>query len=299
MGQRTEEAEARYRGLDQWPGEQILAAILSVQIQAVGATEAVLGPLAEAAEAIAERLRGGGRLVYAGAGSSGLMGLVDGLELPGTYGLSRDSVVILVAGGAGALSNLPADIEDDESAGRRDIDDAGVNARDALIALSASGATPYTLAALRRAAGRGALTVALADNADAPLLREADHPILLATPPDVIAGSTRMGAGTAQKCALNMLSTLVGIRLGHVYDGQMVNLRADNAKLRHRAAAMVARIARCSPETARATLEAADGEVKTAIEMLATGADAHEARAQLRRHKGHLRAALAAANKFQ
>ncbi len=167
-----------------------------------------------------------------------------------------------------------------------------IGARDVVIGVAASGATPYTLAFVRGARDRGALTVGVANNPGAPLLASAEHPILIDTGPEVLAGSTRMKAGTAQKVVLNLFSTLVMIRLGRVYRGLMVDMRARNAKLLRRATAMVGHLAHCDEETAREAFEAADGDVKLAV-LLARGIDAETAKALIRRSRGHLRSALA------
>ena len=232
--------------------------LADAQVEAAKAVRGAIGPIAEAAAIVAERLAGGGRLAYAAAGSSGLMALADALELPGTYGIPRDRIVILIAGGAAALQRSGR-----RARGRRrtrpprDVADAGLGKGDCLIARLGQ-----RLDALcgRRARGGGAgaapATIAIANNAGTPLLELAESPILLATPPELIAGSTRMGAGTAQKIALNMLSTLAAIHLGHVHDGYMVNLHADNMKLRDRAARIVAAIAGCDETRPRAVLEA-------------------------------------------
>jgi N-acetylmuramic acid 6-phosphate etherase len=250
--------------------------------------------LAEAGEAAARRLRDGGRLIYAGAGSSGLLAQVDALELPSTYGIAPETVPVLLAGGREALFDIPAGAEDDAEAAEAAVEDIGAGAADVLVAISASGRTPYAVAALRRAGARGALTIGIASNAGTPLLSDADHPILLATPPEVIAGSTRMNAGTAQKCALNMLSTLIGVRLGHGYDGLMVNVRADNSKLRERAIGIVARAAGVERARAAEALRLADHDIKPAI-LICAGADGIEAaRTILSRGGGDVRAALAA-----
>lgn len=289
---RTEEASERYRGIDFWPSAEVLSAIVAAQREAIEAVAPAVPSLAAAGEAVAERLRGGGRLIYAGAGSSGLLAQVDALELPGTFGIPAQSVKVLLAGGEQALLSLPADAEDDAAAGERDVDALEVGPQDALVAISASGRTAYPLAAMLQAGRRGALTVGIASNAGAPLLTGADHAVLLATPPEVIAGSTRMNAGTAQKCALNMLSSLVGIRLGHVFEGMMVNLQAGNDKLRRRAVGIVMRAAGADQdEAARALAEAGD-EVKTAIVLCAGAPGADDARRRLAEHGGDVRATL-------
>lgn len=291
---RTEAASERYRGIDTWPAADILAAIVVAQREAIDATGVAVPALASAGEAAASRIRNGGRLIYAGAGSSGLLARVDALELPGTFGLASGMVPVLLAGGRAALFDIPAGAEDDAQAAEADVDAIGTSAADVLVALSASGRTPYAVAALRRARGRGALTIGIACNADTPLLAHADHPILLATPSEVIAGSTRMNAGTAQKCALNMLSTLIGIRLGHGYDGLMVNAQVDNAKLYDRAISTVARAAGADRATAAKALRTSDSDIKAAVLLCAGAAGVGEARALLTDCGGNLRAALAA-----
>ncbi len=291
----TEVSPDAYRGLDQWPGEKILAAIVTAQTQAVAAVAAAVPVLAAAGEAIAARLRSGGRMIYAGAGSSGLLAQVDALELPGTYGISADRTPVLLAGGTAALQIMPAEAEDDGAAAVAAIAALSVGPLDAIIALSASGTTPYPLAALTEAKRRGAMTVGIANNGGTPLLDQADFPVLLATPPEVVAGSTRMNAGTAQKCALNMLSTLVAVRLGHVFDGLMVNLQADNLKLRGRAVRIVAQACRVPEPEAAALLARAEGQIKAAILLhRVPGLTALEAQARLAAAGGDVRAALAA-----
>lgn len=253
------------------PAEAALDLMLRAQISAAKAVRQALPAIAHASEIAATALERGGRIGYAAAGSSALMALADGLELPGTFGISRDRIKILIAGGESALRDLTGAPEDDAGQARSDIDTAGLGHGDCVIAVSASGSTPYAVAALRHAAARGAATVAIANNAGAPIFKGVDAAVLLPTPAEVVAGSTRMGAGTAQKIALNMLSTLMAIRLGHVHDGYMVNLNADNAKLRQRATQIVAKVAGCPNERAEACLDAVAGSVKPAI-LLAAGA---------------------------
>ena len=244
-------------------------------------------------QSLAGCLAGGGRLAYAAAGSSGLMALADALELPGTYGIARDRIVILLAGGTAAFHDLPGGPEDDAEQAAREVAEAGLASGDCLIAVSASGSTPYALGALGEAARRGARTIAIANNAGSPLLEIAEAPILLATPPEVIAGSTRMGAGTAQKIALNMLSTLAAIHLGHVHDGHMVNLQADNLKLQARAPrASSRRLPAAARRTRPSALEKTGGSVKPAILLAAGAADRRAAQHFLEGTGGKLRPAL-------
>jgi N-acetylmuramic acid 6-phosphate etherase len=270
---RTEALHEHAGGLDQQPPATVLGFLADAQVEAAGAVRGAIVAIADAAAIVAETLAGGGRLAYAAAGSSGLMALADALELPGTYGIPRERIVVLFAGGAEALNNLAGAPEDDAAGAAREVAEADLGKGDCLIAVSASGSTPYAVGALKEAARLGARTIAIANNAGSPLLELAEAPILLATPPELIAGSTRMGAGTAQKIALNMLSTLAAIHLGHVHDGYMVNLNADNTKLRGRAARIVAAIAGCDEKAALAALEQTGGQVKPAILLAAGAAD--------------------------
>ena len=289
--------EARHEeavGLDARPPREILALLASGQQAAAAAIEAAIPDLEAGAELVAQAIRSGGKLVYAGAGSSGLMAMADALELPGTYGIAKEQIVILLAGGVSSLTDLAGAPEDDVEQARKDA--AIVEPGDCVICVSASGSTPSALAIAEEARRRGAKVVALANNPGARLFAHADVSILLQTPPEVIAGSTRMGAGTAQKIAFNMLSTLAGVKLGHVHDGHMVNLYPDNEKLRARAARMVAEIAGIEDAAATRLLETAAGSVKVAV-LLASGApDADAARAALARSGDALRPAIAEFN---
>lgn len=269
---RTEALHEHAGGLDQQPPAVVLGFLADAQVEAARTVRGAVGAIANAAAIMAETLSSGGRLAYAAAGSSGLMALADALELPGTYGIPRERIIVLFAGGAAALQDMAGAPEDDAEQAAREVAGAGIGKGDCLIAVSASGSTPYAVGALKEAARLGVKTIAIANNAGSPLLELADAPILLATPPEVIAGSTRMGAGTAQKIALNMLSTLAAIHLGHVHDGYMVNLHADNAKLRGRAARIVSAISGCDEKAALAALDKTDGSVKPAV-LIAAGAD--------------------------
>ncbi len=290
---RTEQLHAKAAGLDTQAPEAVLAILADAQVEAARTVSSAVRDIARAARAGADALARGGRLVYAAAGSSGLMALADALELPGTFGIANDRVVVLLAGGAASLADLAGGYEDDTELAVRDIAATGLSAADCLIALSASGTTPYPLAAVAEAKLRGATTIGLANNAGSPLAERADIGIVLPTPPEVIAGSTRMGAGTAQKIALNMMSTMIAIHLGHVHDGYMVNLRADNIKLRDRAARIVAGISGAGADAARRHVDAVDGSVKHAVLLAAGAGNPEAAEALLAAHGGKLRAALA------
>jgi len=290
----TEARHGKAEGVDTRAPEEILALLASGQQEAARTVDAAIPALAEAADLVAASIRDGCKLVYAGAGSSGLMAMADALELPGTYGIPRKQIALLLAGGVSSLSDMEGAPEDDVDLAEKD---ASVIAEgDCVLAVSASGSTPYVVKIAEIARSRGAKIVALANNPDARLFEAADVSVLLQTPPEVVAGSTRMGAGTAQKLAFNMLSTLMAIKLGHVHDGHMVNLRADNEKLRIRAAGMVAEIADIDFEEAREWFARADGSVKVAVLLAAGAADADAARELLNRSGQVLRKALTELN---
>jgi N-acetylmuramic acid 6-phosphate etherase len=229
--------------------------------------------------------------VYAGAGTSGRIGVQDGAELPPTFDWPDDRLVFAMAGGEAAFLRAVENAEDSAEAGAAVIREAGVGSDDVVIGLAASGTTPFTIAALREASRRGAVSVGLANNRGAPLLEACTYPILVETGPEVVAGSTRMKAGTAQKIVLNLLSTLIMIRLGRVHRGMMVHMRATNAKLRRRAQVMVARITGCTEAEAADALAQGDGSVKLAA-LMVSGIGRAEAEALLERHYGNLRRAL-------
>ena len=236
-------------------------------------------------------MRAGGRLALAGAGTSGRLAVQDAVELMPTFGWPRERLCFLIAGGADALLSAIEGAEDDEDAAAAAVASESIGEDDALIAVSASGRTPYAIAAVRSARAAGALTVGIANNPDADLLAAADLPVLLDTGAESIAGSTRMKAGTAQKVALNMLSTLVMIRLGRVYDGRMVDVVATSDKLRRRSLEMVKDIARVDDVAAQSALSATNGHVKLAV-LIAKGMTAETGRTLLEANDGDLRAAL-------
>ncbi|MBL4918521.1 N-acetylmuramic acid 6-phosphate etherase [Szabonella alba] len=252
-------------GLHARPAAEILTALLQAQAAALAVVGPAIPALLRAAEAGAEALRRGGRLGYGGAGSSGLMALADCLELAGTFGIPPERTPMLFAGGAAALLHMTGTVEDDPALALADLDRSGLTAGDAVFVLSASGRTPYALALALAARDRGVRVVGFANVAGSPLADLSDIAVLLDSGPEVVSGSTRMGAGTAQKVALNMVSTLIGIHLGHVHDGYMVNLVADNAKLTDRAARIVADLAQVPRDRAEAALARTGGAVKPAI----------------------------------
>lgn len=288
----TEQLHTDARGLDLRPSEEVLQLLAAGQSAAAEAVKSAIPDIARGAKAAAQTVRDGGRLIYAAAGSSGLMALADALELPGTYGIDRQQVVVLLAGGMDALQDMRGGPEDDADAAIAAVTTIKPNSKDCLIALTASGHTPYPIVAAQTARSAGARTIGLANNDGAALFDHVDVSICLPTPPEVIAGSTRMGAGTAQKIALNMLSTLMAMELGHVHDGMMVNVIADNEKLRGRARGIVMAAAGVDETTAIRALEASQGVVKSAV-LIAAGASPQQAETLLTTHTGMLRPALA------
>lgn len=276
--------------LDALTPDAALRRLLDGQSAALVAIDGARAALSAAASAVARSLHDGHRLVYAGAGSSGLMAMADALELPGTFGISEAQVGIFMAGGLPGRATMPGDTEDDDTQGSRDA--SGLGPGDTAIVVSASGTTPYACAFARAAADAGATVIGIANVPGSALLDLAHLPVCLPTPPEPLAGSTRMGAGTAQKAALNMISTLAGVLLGHVHAGQMVNLRADNAKLRARARRMVAQIASVPEDRAASALNAAGGAVKPAILLAAGAPDLATAERLLARTDGRLGPAL-------
>lgn len=288
---RTEALHDLAKGLDARPLAEVTAVLVDAQIAAASTVSAVAPVMAKAAAAMAQTIRADGVLHYVAAGSSGLMAAADAQELGGTFSIPPEQLRIHMAGGLPRGVELPGATEDD-TAGLHDAL-ASLDPRDTVIAVSASGTTPFTLAAAEIARSAGATLIAIANNPGSTLLALADHPICLATPPEIPSGSTRMGAGTAQKIAVNTLSTAMAVELGHVHDGMMVNLRADNTKLRARALAIVCTAAGVGQRSAAEALDAAQGNVKLATLIAAREISADRARTRLREANGNLRAALA------
>jgi N-acetylmuramic acid 6-phosphate etherase len=287
---RTEQPSPRYGAIDLWEPADILDAMIEGQFAAVAAVHAARPALERAALAIEERLREGGRLVYAGAGTSGRLAVQDGAELMPTFSWPAERLVLLMAGGREALLRAVEGAEDEAEAAALLVEQHRIGAADALTAVAASGTTPFTVACLRAAAARGALTVGIANNPNTPILNEAEHPIWLDTGAEPIAGSTRMKAGTAQRVALTLLSSLVMIRLGRVYQGLMVDVQASNEKLVRRSETMLAQLTGHSRDRVRDALRQAKGSVKLAL-LLLEGVGLEPAQAALGISGGDLRAA--------
>jgi N-acetylmuramic acid 6-phosphate etherase len=278
--------------IDTLSTREIVAAIAAEDARVPAAVAAVGDEIARLADIVAERIRRGGRLVYIGAGTSGRLGVLDAAECPPTFGVGPDVVVARIAGGYEALTEALEAVEDDAELGRRDIADLSVGPNDVVLGIAASGRTPYVLGAIAEAMASGAYTAGLACSHPSPLAEAVELMIAPIVGAEVISGSTRMKAGTAQKLALNALSTTVMIRLGKTFGNLMVDVQPTNEKLRRRAAMIVATATGLDPAEARRILEAADCHAKTAIVMALAGVDADEARRRLDAHNGHVRLAL-------
>lgn len=288
----TEALDPNHADLDRLDPLALVQAFADDQRAAVEAVRSATPALARVVEAALPRLESGGRLVYVGAGTSGRLGVLDATELTPTFSWPPERAVPLIAGGERAIRQAVEGAEDDAAAGADDVRAANVGPGDVLIALAASGTTPYVLGAVEAARSLGALTVGIANNPGTPLLAAVDCPVALDTGPEVISGSTRLKAGTAQKIALNTLSSALMVRLGKVYGNLMVDVRASNAKLEDRAVRLTCHGAGVSESEARAALAQAGGSVKTALVMLRLGLSVQEAEARLAAAGGHARAAL-------
>lgn len=287
----TERASPRYSHIDLWEPADILHALIESQMAAVAAVRSTLNAIERAAAAIEARLRGGGRLIYVGAGTSGRLAVQDGAELIPTFNWPAHRLLLLMAGGKEALLQASEGAEDDISRASERAHEHRIGPLDAVIAVAASGTTPFTLACMRESKRGGALTVGISNNRSTPILEEADCPIWLDTGAEPIAGSTRMKAGTAQRVALILLSTLVMIRLGHVHEGLMVDVRATNAKLVERSEKILRRLSGRSSAEAHDALARAGGNIKVAM-LLLQGCNLGRANELLENAGGRLRIAL-------
>jgi len=297
----TEGYNQGYHGVDQWPMSRVIDALLDDQSRSLQAVRAAVPMLAAAAEEAALRLEAvnTGRIVYAGAGTSIRIGVQDGTELTPTFGWPAMRVATIIAGGEEALKAAIENAEDDPVAAAQRVAQLKLDHNDVCIATAASGVTPFTVSACRAAREAGALTIGIASNPDSELLRVAEYPIFVNTGAEPVSGSTRMNAGTAQKAAINMLSTAIMTRMGRVHDGLMVNLIPTNEKLRRRAISIVSTIADCDDTVAAQALADAreayggitESNIKLAI-LLSHGVDATKAQALLETHRGHLRPIL-------
>ncbi|MBR0823491.1 N-acetylmuramic acid 6-phosphate etherase [Bradyrhizobium liaoningense] len=286
----TEEVDPRFADLDAWSLTSAMEAMWEGQLSAVAAIRHALPAITAAAEAAKTALgdRDRGRIVYVGAGTSGRVAVQDGAELTPTFAWPRERVRFVVAGGDSAFAASIEGAEDDVEDAVAQINAARLTPHDVVIAVAASGTTPFTVAALQQAGSLDAVTIGVANNPGTVLLASAKFPILIETGRELIAGSTRMKAGTAQKVVLNLISSGIMLRLGRVYRGMMVNMPPTNAKLKRRAEAMVAQIAGCDPSHAARSLEQAEGDIKTAV-LLALGVDRVDAETVLKNCDGNLR----------
>lgn len=290
----TEQVHPHHSELDRYPTPDLVRALIEDQALAARAVLAASETMALAVERAAARLRDGGRLVYVGAGTSGRLGLLDSVELYPTFSWPHERVTALMAGGAGAMKQAIEGAEDDRVQGGVDLAQAQVGPHDVVLLIAASGATPYTLGACEEARRRGALTIALANNPDSALVGAAEVGITLATGAELISGSTRLKAGTAQKIALNTFSSAVMVRLHKVYGNLMVDVMPTNAKLHRRCVRLTVLATGCDEATARSALETCRYRVKTAIVCIMRRLDTVDADALLAQHEGDVRAALAA-----
>ncbi|MET7601742.1 N-acetylmuramic acid 6-phosphate etherase [Streptomyces avermitilis] len=291
----TEAFRPELAEIDRLPTLEIARLMNGEDATVPAAVAARLPQIAAAIDAIADRMARGGRLVYAGAGTAGRLGVLDASECPPTFNTDPSEVVGLIAGGPSAMVTSIEGAEDSKELAAGDLAGLGLRADDTVVGVSASGRTPYAIGAVEYARARGALTVGLSCNADSALAAAADHGIEIVAGPELLTGSTRLKAGTAQKLVLNMLSTITMIRLGKTYGNLMVDVRASNEKLRARSRRIVALATGAADEEIERALAATDGEVKNAILTILGGVDGPTAARLLEESDGHLRAALAAA----
>lgn len=291
MSDGTEKAAERYRGLDTWETTEILNSLWGGQMRAVAACLPALGDMGAAVDAAVARLGGSeGRLIYVGAGSSGVISLLDALELGSTFDWPDDRVRVILPSGLDLSNGMADSVEDEGTVGADRVADLDVGDEDVIVGVSASGRSAFTIEALRAAGANGALTIGFANNTGSPLEEAAQHMIVALTGAEVVAGSTRLAAGTSQKVMFNLFSTTLMTRLGGIHDNLMVNVRPENAKLRKRCAAMVAQIAQVSDADATDAL-GRYGTVKRAVLGLSGVAD-NEIDARLEAAGGVLRRSL-------
>lgn len=297
-GLATEQSNAHAADLDVRSSLDLVTAMNREDATVHAAVASVTQAIAQAVDAAAERLARGGRLIYMGAGTAGRLGILDASECPPTFGVDPSRVVGVIAGGPGAMFTAVENAEDKSEGGAEDVARTRVGPDDVVVGISASGRTPYVLGALAAARGAGALTIGLACNAGSAVGQAADIVIDVEVGPELLSGSTRLKSGTAQKMVLNMLSTIVMIRLGKVYGSHMVDLMATNNKLRARSERTVMQVTGVPAEEAASAIAAAGGSVKVAIACLLTGLAPDAAQAALDQNEGHLRAAVTQTEKL-
>ncbi len=288
----TDTSEGQWSGMDRWEGKRLSEALLSSQMRSVACVSHVAGELATVGGLLAARLlSGAGRLIFCGAGSAGAQACLDGIELPGTFGWPKHRLALLLAGGIESFFDQGGLCEDSIELAIADLQALDIGEADVLVAVSASGNTPYTIAAVEHAGDRGALTLALVNSQNSQLQAKAKLSLVLETGPEVIAGSTRMAAATAQKIALNALSTLIMTRLGYVYDNLMVQMQVSNKKLQARAVAIVCQISGCGAHQAELYLGQSEQKIPLAV-LLAKGVPRKIALQKLNDSDGKLRDAM-------
>ncbi len=288
----TEQRNAKTMQIDTLPTLEMLTLINEEDHRVAEAVKAVLPEIAKAVDVIYQQMDNGGRLIYVGAGTSGRLGLLDAVECPPTFGVSTELVKGLIAGGDQAFVKAVEGAEDNYDMGKTDLESIGFSKKDALVGIAASGRTPYVLGAMDYARSLGAPVMALTCCNNSELSRHADITMAPVPGPEVVTGSSRLKSGTAQKLVLNMLSTATMIKLGKVYGNLMVDVKATNEKLVHRAISIVCTATGVDNETARATLEKCDFRCKTAIVMILLDMDADAANAALDAARGHISVAL-------
>lgn len=288
----TEIADPRFAGIDKMSVSELAQTMNTADSDVPSAVGRALPQITPAIEATTTRMRSGGRMIYVGAGTPGRIGVLDASECPPTFGTSPEQIFAIMAGGPSAIVAPCEGAEDDADAGTHAIDAAGIGSLDTVIGIASSGRTPFVVAALMRARSRGALTVALTCNTSTPLAAAAEHSIEVVVGPEVISGSTRLKAGTAQKLVLNMFSTIVMVQLGKTYGNLMVDVKPTNEKLRERALRMVQSVTDAGRADALAALVANNYSVKQAIVALRLNLSPEDAAAQLTTNGSLLRAAL-------
>ncbi|MCH7232187.1 N-acetylmuramic acid 6-phosphate etherase [Glycomyces sp. L485] len=289
----TEQADPRYASIDRLGTLELARTMNEADATVPAAVARALPELAEAIDAVVARLEAGGRLRYVGAGTAGRVALMDAAECPPTFSTPPDLVKAILAGGRAAEGGAVEGTEDDADSGKAAVAAEDVGPDDVVVGIAASGRTPFVVAAVREARRRGALTVGLSCNTGTVLSREAEHAIEIPVGPEVVAGSTRLKSGTAQKFALNMISTITMVKLGRVYRNHMVDMRVLNSKLADRAVRMVSEITGADEGIAEAALDEAGNRIKTAVVMIEHGVDAKSADLALDEAGGRLARALA------
>ncbi|WP_208612235.1 N-acetylmuramic acid 6-phosphate etherase [Xenorhabdus beddingii] len=288
----TESRNPASTHIDQLSTLDILHVINNEDKKVAIAVENTLPQIARVVDKVAEAFRQGGRLIYSGAGTSGRLGILDASECPPTYGTKPEQVIGLIAGGHQAILKAVENAEDNRELGRDDLKGLDFNQSDVLVGIAASGRTPYVLGAMEYAKSVGATVACISCNPDSPMVQLANIAITPVVGAEIVTGSSRMKAGTAQKLVLNMITTGAMIRIGKVYSNLMVDVEATNAKLVERQKNIVMAATECNRETAEQALNACNGHCKTAIVMILSGVNAKEAKALLAEHQGFIRLAI-------